>query len=517
MPSRKKKEEAVPAEKTVQKDAAPAPEEEQTLSGALPADGNVPDAPGDGGELPAAGPPDGLPAAEPGEEAPAAVDEPTEAEAPGTAAEEPQTDGTEADAAGTQENGPPALTPEPATAEEEPTAQEEPAAHEPLPAEDGAPEDGGPQDTPAPDALDAAAEAADDEDGPDGKAEGSLVRPYYMDPGVDRKAGAKDRAAAPKAKKTAPAKKAAAVKKTVPQKAETAAEQAKRGFRDLDTRELDRDLSPEERQEWESIYASYTSKSVLTGRVVGMDENTFTVQDASGKNVEKHLRSLVIINYRVKVLIPETEMWMPGEEQPNYILKNMEGCELDYVILNVDRRGECAIASRRMALSARRWFFGTSPQGHPKGEINTCRLLSVGPTRCLVECGGYDVDLRASDLTYAYVPDLRERYRPGEKMRCKILGFDKEKGPMISIKEAKPSPFRGAEIRHPINSRRTAVISNKYKGGIYCVLPDETTCRCRYTSQLTDDDFQLGDQVIMVVDGYDQERELVRGRILKKW
>ena len=44
----------------------------------------------------------------------------------------------------------------------------------------------------------------------------------------------------------------------------------------------------------------------------------------------------VIIAYRVKVLIPETEMWMPGEERPAHVLGNMSGTEIDYVILDVD-------------------------------------------------------------------------------------------------------------------------------------------------------------------------------------
>ena len=45
----------------------------------------------------------------------------------------------------------------------------------------------------------------------------------------------------------------------------------RRSFYQLDFNELDRDLSPEERQEWNSIYASYRSRSVLSGTIVGVD------------------------------------------------------------------------------------------------------------------------------------------------------------------------------------------------------------------------------------------------------
>ena len=51
----------------------------------------------------------------------------------------------------------------------------------------------------------------------------------------------------------------------------------------------------------------------------------------------------VVIAYRVKVLIPETEFWMPGEERPTHVLRNMTGAEIDYMILDVDREGGVAL------------------------------------------------------------------------------------------------------------------------------------------------------------------------------
>ena len=41
-------------------------------------------------------------------------------------------------------------------------------------------------------------------------------------------------------------------------------------FERLDLTELDKDLSEEQRKEWNAIYASYRSRSVLTGRVAGI-------------------------------------------------------------------------------------------------------------------------------------------------------------------------------------------------------------------------------------------------------
>lgn len=287
----------------------------------------------------------------------------------------------------------------------------------------------------------------------------------------------------------------------------------------LKLNELDRGLTERERQEWNDIYASYRSKSVLTGRIIGVDGQAFNVRNRETGQVERRtMYCAAIISYRVKVLIPETEMWMPGEERPAHVLRNMSGAEIDYVILDVDREGGVAIGSRRMAAMVKRRAFDTTRGGHEPGERLTCRVLTVGPSRCLLECGGRDLTLRYQDMSYASYSDLREKYHPGESLDCILKEYDRASGRLvISVKEATPNPFDGARQRHPLGSRRQAVISGKYGGGVFCTMPDNTTCLCLYTAQHTDRDFQVGDNVILVIVKYDYERSLIYGRILSKW
>ena len=76
----------------------------------------------------------------------------------------------------------------------------------------------------------------------------------------------------------------------------------------LDLNKLDEDLSEEERNEWNAIYASYRSKSILTGRIMGIDTHSFTVRNRETRQTERRkMLCAVIINYRVKVLIPEIQ------------------------------------------------------------------------------------------------------------------------------------------------------------------------------------------------------------------
>ncbi|MCI8539822.1 MAG: hypothetical protein HFF18_14390 [Oscillospiraceae bacterium] len=287
----------------------------------------------------------------------------------------------------------------------------------------------------------------------------------------------------------------------------------------LKLNQLDRELTEEERAEWNEIYASFRSKSVLTGRIVGVDEHAFHVRDQeTGELKRRRLFCAVVIPYRVKILIPETEMWTPGRERPSHVLRNMTNAEIDYVILDVDREGGVAIASRRLGMAARQHFFDSARSRHEPGERLTCNVLAVGPSQCLVECGGRDISLRYQDMSYSSYSDLRENYHPGETLNCVLKDYDRARDQfLISVKEAYPNPFDGVPARHPLGSRRQAVISGKYGGGVFCTMPDGTTCLCLYAPQHSDREFQKGDTVILAINKYDYERCLVYGRILAKW
>ena len=57
-------------------------------------------------------------------------------------------------------------------------------------------------------------------------------------------------------------------------------EPEKKSFYNLDFRALDQDLSPEQRQEWNTIYASFRSRSVMRGTIIGVDPHSMTVRSA---------------------------------------------------------------------------------------------------------------------------------------------------------------------------------------------------------------------------------------------
>ena len=60
----------------------------------------------------------------------------------------------------------------------------------------------------------------------------------------------------------------------------------------------------------------------------------------------------------------------------------------------------------------------------------------------LCTVGGFDITLAARDVSYAAIPDLRERYHAGESKEALIRYYEPENMRLgISIKRAQPRPF----------------------------------------------------------------------------
>lgn len=304
-----------------------------------------------------------------------------------------------------------------------------------------------------------------------------------------------------------------------PVEAPATAKSDRQKFFDLKFNELDRSLTPEERQEWNTIYASYRGRSAITATIIGVDPLSIYVWNPQTEQREKKtMYCAIVVPYRVRIVIPASEMWETGEERPDYVLQNMIGASIDLIIIKVEREAGFAIGSRRLTNRSQRYFFAHREDLHRVGTRIKCRVLAVGPRRCLIDCYGHDLDITQRDMRYAAIPDLRNEYHPGMEIDCVVKSFNPDKDTLeISIKETKANPFFGAEDRHPVGSRRLAVISGKYGGGVFCNLPDGVVCMCNYSYQHEDADFVVGENVMLVVQRYENEKHQMYGKIMSKW
>ena len=292
----------------------------------------------------------------------------------------------------------------------------------------------------------------------------------------------------------------------------------RRAFFGLDFHELDRSLSQQERQEWNAIYASFRGHSVMSGKVAGANPHTFCIRDRrTGEILTRKFLCAVVIPFRVPILIPETELWFRGEERPRNVTRNIGGSTIDFVITKVDREKSFVMASRRLALISRRYYFSTQPQLNRLDSRTECSVLTVGNRRMLVSCHGYDITLTQRELDYTAIPDLKERYRRGQVLDCLVKEYNSRQNHLvISVKETIPNPYDGADFRHPEGCSRQAIISGKYGGGVFCNLTDGVTVMCNYSFQYEDIDFLIGDSVTVVIQRFDSEKKQIFGKIVAR-
>ena len=130
-------------------------------------------------------------------------------------------------------------------------------------------------------------------------------------------------------------------------------------------------------------------------------------------------------------------------------------------------------------------------------------------------CYGYDLDMTQKEIRYAAIPDLRTEFHPGSEIDCIVKEYHPRTGELIvSAKETEVNPFFGAEERHPVGSRRFAMISGKYGGGVFCNLSDGAVVMCRYSFHYEDSDFKTGDTVMVVIQRYDEGKKQIFGKIV---
>jgi len=291
-------------------------------------------------------------------------------------------------------------------------------------------------------------------------------------------------------------------------------------FKDLNLRELDKDLTPAELEEWNNIYASFRSGSLISGKVIGVDFHSFDVKSKKKDVPKKELACLIAINYMVKIIIPEPEIWIEPMGA-THVLRSMCGATIGYVITHIDRENGFAIASRKTALERLR--FATRHKDM-LGKTIKVDIISVGRNVCTAHFNGYDVLLRQKDISYNIIKDLRDEIHPGQIKYAVIKEWDTEKGIVnFSIKETTKHPFDGVDKRHPVGSTRMATIINKYNGGVFCRLTDGVTdILCTYDAVAKDGDihydgdFLIGNTVEILIKKFNFDRKLVYGKILRK-
>lgn len=257
----------------------------------------------------------------------------------------------------------------------------------------------------------------------------------------------------------------------------------------------EKNISEKAALEWRDIYESRQTGRILTDNIGG---------------IEQHGDSLCLIIKKedVKILIPAKEASLSEDLLPAHI-KGMLGAKIDYIITAIDRQNCLATGSRRQAMQVRQRELVRCKVGdRVRGNI-----IAVGISLLVVEAFGIEKILRARDIDWGQIPDVRNVYNVGDECWMVIKELDLENNNIrFSIKDADPDPYERIEEKFMLNWIYTGKVTGIPEYGIYCNLSKGIDCLCPHPGW-TNIRLKIGDTVSVKIKHIDREKRHVRGLI----
>lgn len=186
------------------------------------------------------------------------------------------------------------------------------------------------------------------------------------------------------------------------------------------TIEVDTHVESMEEQEdarWHQLLNAHRTNKILTGQLSGIEKLD------SGWTV-----AVTYFN-GFRILIPMNEMMInlngDGREHADTlnrqvrIANNMLGCDMDFLIKDLDTDTRSVVASRKDAMLKKRQMFyfndteGEEPMLYP-GRVVEARVIAVAPKAVRLEVFGVEVSVRARDMAWEWMVDANEKYQVGD-------------------------------------------------------------------------------------------------------
>lgn len=251
-------------------------------------------------------------------------------------------------------------------------------------------------------------------------------------------------------------------------------------------------------QEWVDIYESRQTKKMLADQV---------------KSIETHdnKQCAIVFHGNVKVLIPLTEMGLKTDDEGMAIkvMYGMAGATIDYIIMGINREDEICIGSRGKAMQIRQKELGKIKAG----QKITARIVAVGRTAAIAEAYGVETKLKAIDINWGYMEDIRNYLSVGDELEMLVKEIDAEaKTLKLSIKEATDDPYINIDKKYRIDSKYVATITGIAEYGIFVNLEPGVDALCPHPGY-TNLRLSTGDQVFVKLKQLNPEKRQARALI----
>ncbi len=216
---------------------------------------------------------------------------------------------------------------------------------------------------------------------------------------------------------------------------------------------------------WQNINTSNQKGKILNGVAVAIETERITLTENERK-IEKNIDSLIVNFKNIKILIPAEEI-KEGKIDKRQ-LRSMIGSELRFIIVEIDKLTNKAVASRKRAMEV---IKRVQLKKYNKNDKVFARVVSVSAKYIDIECLGVDIRLKTEELEYGYVSNLSNLYQVGDKLKVVIKEIDSNKGILkVSHKETKQDPYKVARKNYVEGGEYLGEVTGYSDNGIFVKL-----------------------------------------------
>ena len=250
-------------------------------------------------------------------------------------------------------------------------------------------------------------------------------------------------------------------------------------------------------ESWMELEAAHEKNDIITGVINGKVKGGFTVD---------------LNNIRA---------FLPGslvDVRPVRDTLHLEGQELEFRLIKLDRKRNNVVVSRRAVLESvsseeRDALLETLQEGMSvKGIVKN--LTDYG---AFVDLGGVDGLLHITDMSWKRIKHPSEIVNVGDEIDVKVLKYDRERNRVsLGLKQLGEDPWVAIKARYPEHSRVKAVVTNLTDYGCFAELEEgveglvhvsemDWTNKNIHPSKVV----QLGDEIDVMVLDIDEERRRI--------
>ncbi len=187
-------------------------------------------------------------------------------------------------------------------------------------------------------------------------------------------------------------------------------------------------------------------------KVWGQIKDSHDMNQVVQGRVKRRIKGgLVVDLLGVDAFLPGSQIAL--RQVPN--LDDLLGQTLDFKIIKINKRRRNIVVSRRVVLEEKREEQKRGLMSELEaGQIREGVVKNVTDFGAFVDLGGVDGLLHLTDMTWGRVGHPSDVVQIGEKIKVKVLDFDREKEKIsLGLKQLSPHPWEGVNERFPVTTR----------------------------------------------------------------